>query len=132
MKDKALDLLIYSLDNELTVTEQAVLAQYLEDSEELRTEKEKLLIMRTALSELKIRDKSILADNILQSIYTETKEPEFQRIIMQLFPKVAAACILITAATLFATYIYLGSLSPEALVGIENLSPEDAYSLMSY
>lgn len=129
MNEKALDLLIYSLDNELNPNQKVMLDQFLSESAELRAEKEQLLKMRHALSEIKETSHSYLSEAILNKIEAP-QEAEFQAIIMQLFPKVAAACVLVIMVTIFATYYYTGSLSAEAMVGIQNLSPEDAYSLM--
>lgn len=135
MNDKALALLIHSLDNELSSKEQEQLDAYLDASEVLRREKELLLDMRSGLADLKVGPDKGFADQIVRQINAaeqKAKNPELQAIIMNLFPKVAAACVIVLVVAVLATFLMEGSLSVEAFIGLQDLSPEDAYSLLDY
>jgi hypothetical protein len=135
MNDKALALLIHSLDNELNSGEQKQLDTYLAASEALRREKELLLEMRSGLADLKVVPEKGFADQIVRQINAseqKAKNPDLQVIIMNLFPKVAAACVIVLVVAVLATFLMEGSLSMEAFLGLQDLSPEDAYSLMEY
>lgn len=131
MKDKALDLLIHSLDNELTPAQKEQLAFYFEEYPSLKEEEEKLRTLRIALSNLQTDNQSSIADKVIGKLSTRKIETDFQAVIMQLFPKVAAACLLVIVVTILATFYVEGSLSADALVGIQDLSPEDAYSILT-
>ena len=141
MKDKALKLLIRSLDNELSLEERGQLDQYLESSKALRKEKALLEEMRAGLTELKVPADDRFADQIIRTLSVQKersvqKESDgnvnLQAMIMNLFPKVAAACIFAVVVTVLATFFMEGSLSLEAFIGVHDLLPEDAYSLLDY
>ncbi len=135
MNNKALELLIRSLDRELSAAEQQQLDQYLQTSEELRREKILLLKMRGGLAELKTSARSGFADRLIRELSQEQRQEREQEsylfvIINSLLPKVAAACVIVVVLTVLATFLMEGSLSMEAFIGVQDLSPEDAYSLM--
>ncbi len=135
MKDKALALLIRSFDAELNLEEQQQLDQYLTSSEALRKEKKLLLEMRRGLAELKMVPKKNFADQIVRQINTQNQKlynPGLQPIIMNLFPKVAAACVIVIVVAVLTTFFIEGNLSLEAFIGVQDLSPEDAYTLLDY
>ena len=135
MKDKALKLLIRSLDNELSLEERGQLDQYLESSKALRKEKALLEEMRAGLTELKVPADDRFADQIIRTLSVQKESDgnvNLQAMIMNLFPKVAAACIFAVVVTVLATFFMEGSLSLEAFIGVHDLLPEDAYSLLDY
>lgn len=135
MNNKALALLIHSLDNELSSKQQEQLEVYLADSEALRHEKELLLEMRSGLADLKVDSEKGFADQIVRQLNTSERKaptPDLQLIIMNLFPKVAAACVIVLVVAVLATFLMEGSLSMEAFIGLQDLSPEDAYTLLDY
>jgi len=133
MKNKALDLLIRSLDNPLSAAEQKLLDQQLESSEALRRGKAQLLKMRAELAQLKADAQPGFAEQLIRQLNAEEAQsdnPPLQAVIMRLFPKVAAACVIVVVLTVLATFFTEGSLSLEAFIGIQDLSPEDAYTLL--
>ncbi len=135
MNNKALELLIRSLDEELTAAEQQQLGQYLKESEALRKEKALLLKMRAGLADMKATAHPGFADQLIRELSQEQqpdqeKESQLFVIINHLFPKVAAACVIVVVLTVLATFLMEGSLSLEAFIGVQDLSPEDAYTLI--
>ncbi len=135
MNEKALNLLIYSLDNQLTPLEQEELDQYLASSEALREEKEALLEMRAGLASLRREANENFADQLIRKIQSgkvEKPVQNFQLAVVKLFPKVAAACVIAMVLTVLGTFYVEGNLSLEAFIGVQDLSPEDAYSLLDY
>ena len=125
MDEKILDLLIYSLDNELTDTQQKMLDEALQNSEALRQEQARLLHMRKELAAFSAAPDATFSSNVLQVL----EQPQSFNIV-QLFPKVAAASVLLFIGSLLAIYFSEGNLSMEAIVGVQDLTPEDAYSYL--
>lgn len=128
-ENKALDLWIYSLDNELTVEEQNLLDAYLKKGLIDPIQQEEILAMRNDFALLKLDAKQNFATAVLEKIDTETSEDTFA-IIVKLMPRVAAACIIVTMLAVLGTYFTEDNLSLEAIIGIQDLNPEDAYSLI--
>lgn len=119
------DLLLYALDNEITPAQQVHLEKTLAESEDLRQEKEQLLQMRTLVSELRVRRDLSFSERVMTRLHQKEKRGFFSDIV-SLSPKVAAACIIFMLATTVGIYMREGSLSPDVIIGIENLTPEDA------
>ena len=130
MDEKILSLLIYSLDNELSADEQRQLDQALTASAELCAEQERLLAIRQALASHTIPADNTFANAVMQQL--EEKETGVEARILQLFPKVAAACVVLVLIATLGIYFSEGSLSTEAIVGVQDLAPEDAYSYLEY
>lgn len=129
MNKEELDLLIYSFDFELTSDEALQLEKALAASATLRMEKERLLKARQMVSGFKMD----ADDNFVNRVMTQVKEvaePVFSKMVVQLFPKLAAACMLLFFLTLLGIYMTEGSLSTEAIIGIEDISVEEALSLI--
>jgi anti-sigma factor RsiW len=131
MDEKILSLLIYSLDNELSAEEQQQLDQALASSAELQAEQERLLAIRQALASHTIPADNTFADAVMQQL-EEERETGVEARILQLFPKVAAACVVLVLIAMLGIYFSEGSLSTEAIVGVQDLAPEDAYSYLEY
>lgn len=119
------DLLLYSLDNELTPAQQVHLEKALAESETLRQEKEQLIQMRALVADLRVRRDRSFPERIMNRLHQKEKRGFFSDIV-SLSPKVAAACILFTIATTVGVYLHEGSLSTDVIIGIEDLTPEDA------
>lgn len=131
MDEKILSLLIFSLDNELSAEEQHQLDQALAEDTELRTEQDRLLMIREALSAHTVSADVAFADEVMQSLET-ANETGIEARILQLFPQVAAACIVLVLIAMLGIYFSEGNLSTEAIVGVQDLAPEDAYSYLEY
>lgn len=131
MNEKMLDLLIYSLDNNLTEAEQAKLDAALAASASLRAEKEQLLQMRTALGNFSLEKDSAFTADLMQHLDQQQRIKLGAR-IRRIYPRVVAACIIIALLSMLGIYLAEGSFSMEAIVGIQDLTPEDAYSYLDY
>lgn len=124
-----LDLLIKSLDNELSPEEQRALNEALAESEALRREREQLLAMRAAMADLRLEPDAGFPERVLEQI--RVNKHAGIAIIADLFPRVAAACIVILFAFLLSVYLSDGSLTTDALLGTQELTVDEAYSLVS-
>lgn len=125
MDEKILNLLIYSLDNKLTEAQQEMLEEALQSSEMLQKEKARLLHMRNELASFSVEPDDTFSSEVLLQL----ENPKSLNIV-HLFPKVAAASVLLFMGSLLAIYFSEGNLSMEAIVGIQDLTPEDAYSYL--
>jgi len=121
------ELLLRSLDEQLEPEEAVALETALEQSAELREEKRQLMAMRTMLGGMK----NIPAPGITDGVVQRIKRPALERSIARLLPQVAAACVLLVIAGLLAIYFTEGSLTAEAILGVSELAPEEAYSYLN-
>lgn len=123
-----LQLLIHSLDNELTPQEAQQLEQALSNSEALRQEKERLLEMRELIGTVKMEPDHTFVNKVMMRI-EQAKDPVFSTVIINLFPKVAAACVLLFIVTLAGIYMTEGTLSTDAIIGIQDMTMEEALTI---
>lgn len=121
------ELLYYSLDHELTAAQQQQLEQALEQSAELRTEQTQLLQMSQWLIQAQAPQNDLFSQKVLIAIEAQSVNT-IGATIIQLFPKVAAACAIVASTALLNIYWTEGTLSQEAIFGVQDLAPEDAYS----
>jgi hypothetical protein len=131
MKQEWLDLLIYSMDNSLTPEEQKTLDEALSLSEALKKEQEQLLAMRNLLSQNTPPASPIFVENVIAKL-ARPQQPKLTTIIVDLYPQIAAACVLFIAVALSAIYVSEGSLTYDALVGVNELNFGDANTLIDY
>ena len=131
MKNEWLDLLIYSMDNPLTPEEQKTLDEALSLSKALKKEQEQLLAMRNLLSQNTPPASPIFVENVIAKL-ARPQQPKLTTIIVDLYPQIAAACVLFIAVALSAIYVSEGSLTYDALVGVNELSFGDANTLIDY
>lgn len=129
--DKLKALLIKSLDFELSADEQAQLETGLSASDELRQEKAQLLAMRQLIGSIEPNPNPTFAQNVIAKIQAKRKAG-FSASVIQLLPRVAAACIVLLLISLFSIYLSEGTLSVDAIVGVQELSIDEAYSLTEY
>lgn len=122
------DLLIYSLDNELTPAQQADLEKALAESEALRQEKEQLLQVRTLVAGLRVRRDLSFPERVMDRLHKKEKRGFFSDLVA-LSPRVAAASILFVLAMTIGIYLREGSLSSDVIIGVEELTPEDAFGI---
>lgn len=122
------ELLLKSLDQTLSASEQALLDQALAKSDALQTAKMQLINMRSLLAQKFISE---TPDGFSQGILQGIQRPK----VIQLnswMPQIAAACLILLCTALISIYTMEGTLSTEALLGIQDLSPEEAYTLLTY
>jgi len=131
MKKEWLDLLIYSMDHPLTPEEQKILDEALSLSKALKKEQEQLLAMRNLLSQNTPPASPIFVENVIAKL-ARPQQPKLTTIIVDLYPQIAAACVLFIAVALSAIYVSEGSLTYDALVGVNELSFGDANTLIDY
>lgn len=131
MDKEVLNLLIYSLDNELSTEENIRLEKALASSEELRAEKERLLKMRVLMADLQQEPNPRFVSSVMEKI-REAAEPVFTKVIIQMFPKVAAACVILVLAFFISIYVTEGTLSKDAIIGVQELSVDEALTLTEY
>jgi len=129
-----LELLLYSFEGELSQEEQQQLKKALSASPELRAERDKLLKIRKLIGGLKIPEDPSFSDKVLQRLNNSSSKTEtaFSATVVSLFPRVAAACIVILLLALSIVYLSQGNYSTDALIGVDTFSLEDAYSLIDY
>ncbi|MBK7871043.1 MAG: hypothetical protein IPJ74_10320 [Saprospiraceae bacterium] len=128
MDKSALELLISSLDQELAPKDQFRLEEALAASQELRQEREEFLRMRELVADLRVQRSNEFVDELMSKL-PQQKESGFWADIVFLSPKVAAACIIFVVVSLLGVYIMEGRLNSEIIIGVEQLTPEDAYSI---
>ncbi len=126
-----LDLLIYSLDNELTEAEQAQLDTALVASAILREERRKYLKMKTLVADLSFSESPQFAEQVLQKWKDRQPRNNFQQQLIQLFPRVAAAAILVFF-TLWLGIQYAGiTMDLEGVLLVGAITPDEAIQLLS-
>ena len=125
------ELLLRSMNEELSAEEATELNEALTTSEALRLEKAKLLQMQTLLELNLAEEDASFVDRVMDKLQTQ-KQLDVGGTILQLFPKVAAACLLVFAVTLISIYLMEGSLSMESIIGLQDLSVEDTITLVDY
>lgn len=131
MKDKpnlkALEnLLLRSLDGELTEPENRCLKQALETDVALQAMQADYLQMRSQLAQL---EATPAPDFVGQVMMATQASGQMVRQIVRLWPAVAAAAVI--AIVLGAGWIYgtSGSLEMDAIFGLDQLAVEDVYAL---
>lgn len=129
MEQEIKNLLIRSLTEELSSEEADRLQAALSQSEELRLERESLLQTVSSVRAAIPSADPAFVDRVMSNLDKKRKEIA---LVVQLFPRVAAACVLAVIALTLFLYFEAGSLSTEALVGLEGLSVEEAVALTEY
>ncbi|GAB5555573.1 MAG: hypothetical protein Sapg2KO_51640 [Saprospiraceae bacterium] len=122
------ELLLKSLDQALSVKEQDQLDQALAESIALQTTKTELIQMRELLAQKTVSE---TPDDFSQGILRGIQPSK----VIQLnswMPQIAAACLILLCTALISIYTMEGTLSTEALLGVQDLSPEEAYTLLTY
>ncbi|NRB51531.1 MAG: hypothetical protein HRU41_27915 [Saprospiraceae bacterium] len=127
--DKMLDLLIRSMDMELAEADALALEQALSDSEALRDEKVRLIAMRERLAEWTAPEDPNFAERVLTNLGKQVEE-DLSAVIIRLFPRVAAACVLILGVALGTIYVTEGSLMMDTIIGVNEVLLEDAVLLV--
>lgn len=114
---------------ELSKAESARLDAALADSEALRRERAELLRTRELLFQVRPPADPGFAGRVMQKLEEQSGETA---LIVRLFPRVAAACIAVLLALGLFIYFEAGGFSTDILVGLEDLSIEEAVALTEY
>jgi len=129
MDQKYFELLLRSFDEELDAAESQDLARALRQYPALRTEQAQIQEMREQFAALNPGPGLDFADRVLQAL------PQKQVPVIQLKSyaySISVACLLVLLMAGTLVYQTGGSLSTEAIVGVQNLGVEEAYTLLNY
>lgn len=129
------DLMIYALDNELSPSEQSRLEKALASDPGLRKEQADFLKIRGLLSNFSIAEDPDFSKNVIAGIQDQKSKDHSNPLgakVFRLFPRVAAASVAILAITLSAAYFTEINFVSDALVGVEDLTLDEAYSYLEY
>jgi anti-sigma factor RsiW len=129
MEQAIKNLLLRSMTEELPPEEAAQLEAALSASETLRQEQRALLQTKMALQSALPPADPAFVDRVMIRLDRKRKDIA---LVVQLFPRVAAACAIVLVALTLFLYFEAGSLSADALVGLEDLSIDDAVALTEY
>ena len=129
------NLLLRSLDETLTESEQQQLQEGLSASAELRAEKEKLLKMRAMLSnQAKAYDfKPFFEGRVMEKIRTQkapfnqtaSSSADFLTALIWSFQRMAVPSFALICIMLIYVYSTADTLSLQAIMGISDIAPED-------
>lgn len=126
---KMLELLLRSLDQELLPSEAQQLKTALVSSEKLRQEKDRLIQVRQQLQDWQPAVDEDFTARVMVQISQQLEE-DLTAVIVRLFPRVAAACVVVLCVALGAIYLTEGSLMVETIIGVNEVMPEDALILV--
>ena len=118
------DLLVRSLDSNLSDRQSSELQIALESSAELRAEKEYLLQIR---SDLKNKAGGTFKEGFTDRVMARIN-PDFSRELIHYFRPVAAAAILLILVLVSINLINTGQFSIGSALGITEVSPEEAFN----
>jgi len=133
MNNQLLKLLIRSFDAELSLSEQQQLQEGLQQSAELRAEKERLLSIRADLGQQEYRFKPFFNARVMNRIEQlgAEKLPDLSELIMAFFPKVAYPSLAIILVLLLNVYLGEGNISIDSIAGIED-TLDSFYTIEDY
>ena len=125
---KLYDLLVRSFDTPLAKEEQEQLEFALKNSEVLRKAQQELIGLRSQLSSFEVSAEPLFTDQVMQKIgASSTKIIPLRRYATQ----IAAACLILILATGVGMYMLEGGLDAEIILGVDELDPLDAYTLLN-
>ncbi len=125
-KENIQELLLRSFEEELSGEEKSRLEAALETSAELRREKQQLEKLRQMLGALQAGPDESFVDVVMEKVNASPVGAT----LLSLLPRAAAACLIIILLTLIGIYLAEGSLTTDAIIGVSNLAPEDAYTYL--
>lgn len=127
-KDTIQSLLYRSLDEALSFDEEKLLEQGLVAFPELMEERDQLQRLRAGLQSYTVSATSSgFSESVLQKVHKSKVIP-----LKSWAVQITAACVILTLAFVLGLYFKEGSLSTEVLLGVQELSPEEAYTLLTY
>ncbi len=124
--EKIKEILLKSFDAELTPQEQKLLADALQQSKELRKEKQEIEQMRNRLAGQEASFRSGFVDRVMDRLKTEPTASPKTIEMYSIFKRVAIVGIAAIIALLFVIYYIDGSLTLDAVLGISAYSPDGA------
>lgn len=135
-EEKMYDLLLRSLDATLLPEETTMLEEALRSSPELRTEKERLLEMRSSISAKHYSFKPNFSSRVMDRLEAEKHPvvpltPVSDNSLYKVFVRVAMTAAAAIIILILSIYFTEGKVDMNSLTGIENFSNSDE-NLVSY
>ena len=133
---KMLNLLVRSMDRELTQQEWELLENALSESDQLRKEKERLVKMRDLIGSGDYQFKHGFANRVLNRLDRPRNgfgiEFSFVKDLNRVFARVAISGIAAIIILLISIYLTTGSVSLDSLSGTESYSEDNVISYLLY
>ena len=130
------DLLIRSMNDQLTKEEDKQLQQALKGSSELREEKIKLNKVGKLLSSRNYSFSDGFHNRVMQAVNDEKKGKvisiDFTRSFTSMFNRIAVAGVAVIALLVISLYISHGSLNVNTFTGVEPVSQDNLISVLLY
>ena len=130
------DLLIRSMNEQLTAEEDKQLQQALKGSSELREEKIKLNKVGKLISSRNYSFSDGFHNRVMQAVSDEKKgkviSMDFTRSFTSMFNRVAVAGVAAIALLVISLYISHGSLNINTITGVEPVSQDNLISVLLY
>ena len=130
------DLLIRSMNDQLTVEEDKQLQQALKGSSELREEKIKLNKIGKLISSRNYSFSDGFHSRVMQAVSDEKKGKvisiDFARSFTSMFNRIAVAGVAVIALLVISLYISHGSLNVNTITGVEPVSQDNLVSVLLY
>ena len=123
------ELMLRSLDFPLNPEEKKKLEVGLKQFPEIQDERDELLKIRTWLGELQAAPNPNFSQEVMKQL-PKLKAIEAPILFARWLPRVAAACILAVVLTALGVYLSEGTFTTDAIIGIQDLAPEDAYTFL--
>ena len=121
------ELLAYSLDNELSEKQQVQLDEALSTSKDLQELQDELFAMRNIMEGQRPAKSEAFVQGVLAQLPLQAS---INTRILRLFPRVAAACILLIGATYLGLEKGNTNWISDELVGTQYLSTDDAMTYL--
>ena len=130
------NLLIRSMNDQLTAKEEKQLQQALKGSSELRDEKIKLNKVGKLLSSRNYSFSNGFHSRVMQAVSNEKKgkviSMDFTRSFTSMFNRIAVAGVAVIALLVVSLYISHGSLNVNTFTGVEPVSQDNLVSVLLY
>ena len=130
------DLLIRSMNNQLTAEEDKQLQQALKGSSELREEKIKLSKIGKLLSSRNYSFSDGFHNRVMQAVSDEKKgkviSMDFTRSFTSMFNRIAVAGVAAILLLVISLYISHGSLNVNTFTGVDPISEDNLISVLLY
>ncbi|MCK4630206.1 MAG: hypothetical protein KAT40_02115 [Bacteroidales bacterium] len=130
------DLLIRSMNDQLTADEDKQLQQALKESSELREEKIKLNKVGKLLSSRNYSFSDGFRNRVMQAVSDEKKGKvisiDFTRTFTSMFNRIAVAGVAAIVLLVISLYISHGSLNVNTFTGVDPISQDNLVSVLLY
>ena len=130
------DLLIRSMNDQLTVEEDKQLLQALKESSELREEKIKLNKIGKLVSSRNHNFSAGFHNRVMQAVSDEKKgkviSMDFTRSFTTMFNRIAVAGVAVIVLLVISLYISHGSLNVNTFTGVDPISQDNLVSVLLY